>query len=93
MGGSAVLYLSDVALDFLNVGGRPLGRDALPERTIDVLNNTDCALFGAITSLPKEECEAALVPELQGKGLVYRSPIVRLRQEFTAMVSVRNAIF
>lgn len=56
--------------------------DPLPPRTLEILRNTDAALFGAITSLPKEEAEKALVPELQGKGLVYRSPIVRLRQEF-----------
>ena len=56
--------------------------DPLPPRTLEVLRTTDAALFGAITSLPKEEAESELVPELRGKGLVYRSPIVRLRQEF-----------
>jgi 3-isopropylmalate dehydrogenase len=63
--------------------------DALPQRTIDILNGVDCALFGAITSLPKEECEAALVPKLQGQGLVYRSPIVRLRQLFNLATNLR----
>ncbi len=61
----------------------------LPDRTIEMLNNVDAALFGAITSMPKEEAEAALVPELQGKGLVYRSPIVRLRQEFDLQTNLR----
>lgn len=56
--------------------------DQLPQRTIDMLKTTHCALFGAITSKPKQEAEQELVPELQGKGLVYSSPIVRLRQEF-----------
>jgi 3-isopropylmalate dehydrogenase len=56
--------------------------DPLPPRTLETLRSTDAALFGAITSMPKEEAEKELVPELQGKGLVYRSPIVRLRQEF-----------
>ena len=45
--------------------------------------------FGAITSLPKEECEAALVPELQGQGHIYASPIVRLRQEFNLRTNLR----
>jgi len=54
--------------------------DALPERTVELLNSTDCCLFGAITSKPKEEAERELVPDLQGKGLVYFSPIVRIRQ-------------
>jgi len=63
--------------------------DPLPQRTIDLLKDTDCALFGAITSKPKEEAEKELVPELQGKGLVYSSPIVRLRQEFDLRTNLR----
>jgi 3-isopropylmalate dehydrogenase len=67
----------DIGWEFWKSEGEPL-----PARTLEVLRRTDCALFGAITSLPKEEAEAELVPKLKGKGLVYRSPIVRLRQEF-----------
>jgi 3-isopropylmalate dehydrogenase len=63
--------------------------DPLPQRTIDMLKTCDCALFAAITSKPKEEAEAELVPELQGKGLIYRSPIVRLRQMFDLYVNLR----
>jgi len=63
--------------------------DPLPQRTIDLLKQTDCALFGAITSKPKEEAEKELVPDLQGKGLVYSSPIVRLRQEFNLRTNLR----
>jgi 3-isopropylmalate dehydrogenase len=63
--------------------------DALPQRTVDTLRECDCALFAAITSKPKEEAEAELVPELQGTGLVYRSPIVRLRQRFDLYVNLR----
>lgn len=63
--------------------------DPLPPRTIDLLNNSDCALFGAITSLPKEECENQLIPALKGKGHVYASPIVRLRQEFNLRTNLR----
>ncbi len=65
----------DVGWDFWCTEG-----DALPERTIELLRSTDCCLFGAITSKPKQEAERELVPELQGKGLVYFSPIVRIRQ-------------
>jgi isocitrate/isopropylmalate dehydrogenase len=54
--------------------------DALPERTVEMMKNTDCCLFGAITSKPKQEAEQELAPELRGKGFVYFSPIVRLRQ-------------
>ncbi len=63
--------------------------DPLPPRTIDILNKTDCALFGAITSKPKEEALKELIPELRGKGLVYASPIVRLRQEFNLRTNLR----
>lgn len=54
--------------------------DALPQRTLDLLKNTDCAFFGAITSKPKKEAAKELAPELQDKGFSYASPIVRMRQ-------------
>lgn len=63
--------------------------DPLPERTIKVLNETDCALFGAITSKPKEEADKELAPEFRGKGLVYFSPIVRLRQHLNLHTNLR----
>jgi len=63
--------------------------EALPQRTVDILKSCHCALFAAITSKPKEEAEAELIPELKGKGLVYRSPIVRLRQLFDLYVNLR----
>ncbi len=56
--------------------------DPLPQRTIDLLGRVDAALFGAITSKPVKAAEAELAPELRGKGLIYRSPIVRMRQLF-----------
>lgn len=63
--------------------------DPLPPRTIKVLKETDCALFGAITSKPKEEAAEELLPELRGKGYEYFSPIVRLRQEFDLHTNIR----
>ncbi len=63
--------------------------DALPERTVQGLKEVDAALFGAITSKPKDEAQAELAPELQGQGLVYRSPIVRMRQLFDLYQNVR----
>lgn len=56
--------------------------DALPQRTCDMLRNVHAAMFGAITSKPVKDAEKELIPALQGKGLVYRSPIVRMRQTF-----------
>lgn len=75
---------ADIGWEFWRAEGDPL-----PERTVKILKETDCALFGAITSKPKEEAEAELAPELQGKGLIYSSPIVRLRQEFDLRTNKR----
>jgi isocitrate/isopropylmalate dehydrogenase len=63
--------------------------DAFPKRTIELLNNVDAAFFGAITSKPAKAAEAELVPELKGKGLTYRSPIVRMRQLFDLYICLR----
>jgi 3-isopropylmalate dehydrogenase len=63
--------------------------DAFPKRTIELLKNVDAALFGAITSKPVKAAEAELAPELKGTGLVYRSPIVRMRQLFDLYVCLR----
>ncbi len=63
--------------------------DAFPARTIELLKSVDAAMFGAITSKPVKAAEKELVPELQGKGLVYRSPIVRMRQLFDLYICLR----
>lgn len=63
--------------------------DALPQRTIDLLGNVDAAMFGAITSKPVKQAELELVPELKGTGLIYRSPIVRMRQLFDLYICLR----
>jgi isocitrate/isopropylmalate dehydrogenase len=63
--------------------------DAFPQRTIDLLKNVDAALFGAITSKPAKTAAKELIPELQNKGLTYRSPIVRMRQMFDLYICLR----
>ena len=74
----------DVGWEFWCSEGNPL-----PDRTIEILKNTDCCLFGAITSKPKEEADAELCSELKGKGRVYFSPIVRARQMFDLYSNMR----
>jgi len=66
--------------------------NALPERTIDLLAKHKLGLFGAITSKPNKEAQAELKPELRGKGYVYYSPIVTMRQKFNLDVCVRPCI-
>ena len=67
----------DIGWEFWRTEG-----DAFPARTIELLKSVDAALFGAITSKPAKAAEAELLPELRGKGVQYRSPIVRMRQLF-----------
>lgn len=74
----------DVGWEFWCKEGEPL-----PERTVDMMKNTDCAMFGAITSKPKTVADKELAVELQNKGFVYRSPIVRLRQLFDLYICKR----
>lgn len=63
--------------------------DPLPERTLELLKEVDCGLFGAITSKPRDEAKKELNPELQDKGFTYSSPIVRLRQTFNLHTNLR----
>ncbi len=61
----------------------------LPDRTIELLQKHKLGLFGAITSKPKDRAAAELSPKLQGKGLVYYSPIVKMRQLFNLDICIR----
>ncbi len=74
----------DIGWEFWKHEGNPL-----PDRTIEMMKTTNCALFGAITSKPKEEAAKELDAQLQGKGYEYFSPIVRLRQEFNLHTNMR----
>lgn len=74
----------DIGWEFWRTEGNPL-----PQRTIDLLEKHKVALFGAITSKPKDEAFDELVPELKDKGLVYSSPIVGLRQHFGLDICLR----
>jgi 3-isopropylmalate dehydrogenase len=75
---------ADIGWEFWCKEGNPL-----PQRTLDLLQQHKIGLFGAITSKPKAEAAAELAPELQGKGYVYYSPIVGLRQHFNLHICMR----
>jgi len=98
--GNEVLEAAKIVLDKVNLPAEYIHGDigwefwckegdAFPERTINLLKNVDAAMFGAITSKPVKAAEAELVPELKGKGLIYRSPIVRMRQLFDLYICLR----
>ncbi|MDA3779037.1 MAG: isocitrate/isopropylmalate family dehydrogenase [Bacteroidales bacterium] len=74
----------DIGWEFWKKEGNPL-----PQRTIDLIAKHKIALFGAITSKPKDEAFEELAPELQTKNLVYSSPIVGLRQHFNLDICAR----
>jgi isocitrate dehydrogenase (NAD+) len=66
--------------------------NALPERTIELLTKHKLGLFGAITSKPNKAAQAELKPELQGKGYIYYSPIVTMRQKFNLDICMRPCV-
>lgn len=80
----AELIPGDIGWEFWCKEGNPL-----PERTLKLLENTDCCFFGAITSKPKDEAIRDLAPELRKKNLNYFSPIVRIRQLFNLYTNMR----
>src|SRR5512139_2641628 len=98
--GADVLDATKIVLDKLNLDAEYIHGDigwefwchegeALPQRTVDLLNRVDAAMFGAITSKPFKAAQLELAPALQGQGFVYRSPIVRLRQLFDLYICLR----
>jgi isocitrate/isopropylmalate dehydrogenase len=98
--GTEVLQAARIVLDAAHLDAEFLPGDigwefwcqegeAFPQRTIDLLKNVNAAMFGATTSKPVKAAEAELSPALQGKGLIYRSPIVRMRQLFDLYVCLR----
>ena len=74
----------DIGWEFWKTEGNPL-----PQRTIDLIAKHKVALFGAITSKPKDAAFDELAPELKEKKLVYSSPIVGLRQHFGLDICLR----
>ncbi len=84
VGFEAEYEIGDIGWEFWRTEGNPL-----PERTIELLRRTDCCLFGAITSKPKDEAAAELDPKLRDKGFIYSSPIVGLRQIFGLHTNLR----
>lgn len=74
----------DIGWEFWKKEGNPL-----PNRTLSLLKETDCCLFGAITSKPNDDAQKELSPELRNKGFIYSSAIVRLRQEFNLHTNIR----
>ena len=63
--------------------------DPFPVRTQKLLEQHKIGLFGAITSKPKDKAESEISSELKGKGYVYYSPIVSMRQKYDLDICMR----
>ncbi|KYK38537.1 MAG: isocitrate/isopropylmalate dehydrogenase family protein [Theionarchaea archaeon] len=98
--GNDVMDAAKIVLDTINLDAEYLHGDVgwefwckegnpLPDRTIQLLKESDCCLFGAITSKPKEEAARELNPELRDQDLSYFSPIVAMRQLFDLYINMR----
>ena len=101
--GKTVLPEAIRVLDAINFEGNYIHADigwdfwckegnALPQRTIDLLEKHKIGLFGAITSKPKDAASKELDITLQDKGFVYFSPIVGLRQHFKLDLCIRPCL-
>ncbi len=87
VGFDATYVHGDIGWEFWKSEG-----NALPDRTIDLLQMHKLGLFGAITSKPKKEADAELSPALRGQGYTYYSPIVTMRQRFNLDICMRPCI-
>jgi len=91
-----VLEASGFAADWIeaDIGWEHWVREGnpLPDRTVELIDRHKVALFGAITSKPKDAAARELSPALRDQGLVYYSPIVGLRQRFDLDISIRPCI-
>lgn len=62
---------------------------ALPPETLEAMTTCQAAFFGAITSKGPAEAERELESRLQGRGLQYTSPILRIRRAFDLGINLR----
>ena len=75
---------ADIGWEFWKNEGNPL-----PERTIKILNDTDCAFLVSITSKSNDEAQFELNNKLKSSNLKYISPIVQLRKKFKLFTNIR----
>jgi isocitrate/isopropylmalate dehydrogenase len=61
----------------------------VPDRTWQLINESDTVLLGAVTSKPQREAQKELATKLQKNDLNYISPIIQLRQKLDLFANVR----
>lgn len=78
------LTFGDVGWEYWKKEGNPL-----PERTWQIIKQSDATLLGAITSKPEREAYQELVPQLSSKQFNYVSPVIQLRQGLDLFANIR----
>ena len=74
----------DIGWEFWKKEGTPL-----PNRTIELLRRTDCALLGAVTSKPTVDAMRELSDGFRAKGARYSSAVLRIRRMFDLYTCMR----
>jgi len=74
----------DIGWEFWKKEGTPL-----PDRTIELLRHTECAFFGAVTSMPNVDAMRELPEGLRAKGARYSSAVLRIRKMFDLYTCLR----
>ena len=74
----------DIGWEFWKNEGNPL-----PERTREIIKDSDCAFMAAITSKPQSEAILELDPSISREGIKYLSPILKIRQDMNLHTNIR----
>ncbi|MBL7480694.1 isocitrate/isopropylmalate family dehydrogenase [Legionella bononiensis] len=78
------LSFGDIGWSYWRTEGTPI-----PERTWQLISNSDTVLLGAITSKPQREAIKELATQFQNDKLNYISPIIQLRQKLDLFANIR----
>lgn len=78
------LTFGDIGWSYWQTEGTPV-----PDRTWQLVTESDSVLLGAITSKPQREAKSELAAKFRNKKLEYLSPIIQLRQKLDLFANVR----
>lgn len=78
------LTFGDLGWNYWKKEGNPL-----PDRTWQLIRESDSVLLGAVTSKPQREARLELAQKYQKNDLHYISPIIQLRQQLDLFANVR----
>lgn len=79
-----ILSWGEIGWECWKKNGKPI-----PDATWEKIKQADAVLLGAITSKGKVEAENDLPKHLQGKNIIYTSPVIQLRQKLGLFANIR----